>query len=209
MLKTENLSFKYENGNSFLFPDINTQDGGITLVLGKSGIGKSTLLHLLAGLMPPHTGNIWVNQEDISQMKGSNLDQYRGKNIGIIFQQNHFISSLSVLENLLLAQSLAGNEVNSKKCLNTLKQLNIEEKANKKTNQLSQGERQRAAIARALVNSPSLILADEPTSALDDENCEIVIDLLSHIAKQNNSALVVVTHDGRLKSKELDTIVLH
>ena len=159
--------------------------------------------------MPPHTGNIWVNQEDISQMKGSNLDQYRGKNIGIIFQQNHFISSLSVLENLLLAQSLAGNEVNSKKCLNTLKQLNIEEKANKKTNQLSQGERQRAAIARALVNSPSLILADEPTSALDDENCEIVIDLLSHIAKQNNSALVVVTHDGRLKSKELDTIVLH
>src|SRR5690606_36507768 len=115
------------------------------------------------------------------------------------FQNNHFVQSLNVLENLLLAQSLAGVRPDKSECLHWLNKLSIEHKSTSFMNRLSQGERQRVAIARALVNKPKLILADEPTSALDDQNTMRVVNLLEEQAKEAGSALIIVTHDTRLK----------
>ena len=119
----------------------------------------------------------------------------------MIYQTSHFVRSLSVIENLALAQRFAGQPIDRTKLKGLLDKLNILDKANQKTYTLSQGEQQRVAIARALVNSPVLILADEPTSALDDHNTDAVLDLLVSQADQVNATLIVVTHDNRLKSK--------
>ncbi len=208
MLRTENLSYKYKNGNAFTFPDFSCESNNALLLLGQSGVGKTTLLHLLAGLMKPKNGKIEINGQDMTSLSSGALDTFRGKNIGIVFQQNHFVKSLNVIENLILAQSMAGNPVDKSACQNLLDQLNIGEKANKRIHKLSQGERQRVAIARALVNRPKILLADEPTSALDDENCKAVMHLLQNQAKQYNTALIVVTHDNRLKEMNILTVEL-
>ena len=127
------------------------------------------------------------------------MDKFRGQNIGIIFQQAHFVASLSTIENLLLSAYLSGRKKDTGKARKLLSQLNITGQANKKPAQLSQGQLQRAAIARALMNNPALVLADEPTSSLDDENCHKVALLLQEQAAIANAALVIVTHDQRLK----------
>jgi len=208
MLETSLLSYKYKSGPRFSFPDMRCNSKEQLVILGQSGVGKSTLLHLLGGLMKPKGGTITIGEQEITKFSGRKMDIFRGNNIGIIFQQNHFISALTVLDNLLLAQSLAGNAENKSRCMSLLDRLNIGDKARKNTNSLSQGERQRVAIARAMVNNPKLILADEPTSALDDENCDEVIKLLRDQAANENAALVIVTHDGRLKDVISNQIIL-
>ncbi|MFZ1706000.1 MAG: ATP-binding cassette domain-containing protein [Saprospiraceae bacterium] len=199
MIATTNLSYAYPRGETMVFPDIRCEKNDILLVLGKSGVGKTTLLHLLGGLITSSQGEILIGEQKVGQLSGKNMDLFRGKNIGIIFQNNHFVQALNVLENVELAQSLAGNPVNKKLCQDLLNRLNIGHKAKSNIRDLSQGERQRVAIARALVNQPKLILADEPTSALDDVNTIEVVKLLHEQAKNVGSALVIVTHDTRLK----------
>ncbi|NRB48724.1 MAG: ATP-binding cassette domain-containing protein [Saprospiraceae bacterium] len=201
MLRTNALTFQYNNGPSIDFPDILCQKGESWLVLGQSGSGKTTLLHLLGGLLPPSSGTIEVGGTDIANLSPSQLDQFRGKHIGIIFQQAHFIRALSVGENLKIAQQLAGLPVDMAKVTTFLERLNIGDKIDKKTDELSVGEKQRVAIARALINQPDIILADEPTSALDDKNCDEVVQLLEEQAAAVDATLLVVTHDGRLKDK--------
>jgi len=208
MIATQSLAYHYKNGPSFDFPDMECAAREQLLILGQSGVGKSTLLHLLGGLMQPSGGSIIIGGEDITKLSGRSMDQFRGTNIGIIFQQNHFIAALSVVDNLLLAQSLSGVPESKSRCLELLDRLNIGAKAHKNTNSLSQGERQRVAIARAMVNNPKLILADEPTSALDDDNCAEVLSLLSEQAADEGAALIVVTHDGRLKDDISNQIIL-
>ena len=178
------------------------------LILGQSGVGKSTLLHLLGGLMPPTGGSINIAETNISGLSGRRMDSFRGNNIGIIFQQNHFIAALSVIDNLLLAQSLSGKPKNKKRCQDLLDRLNIGNKSSQYTNSLSQGERQRVAIARSMINNPKLILADEPTSALDDDNCQEVLNMLREQAADEGAALIIVTHDGRLKDNVSNQIIL-
>lgn len=201
MIKTNNLSFSYDGKKRFIFPDVSIRAGESLLILGQSGVGKTTLLHLLAGLMKPMTGSFQLGSENVTSLSGAALDKFRGKNIGIVFQQNHFIDALTVIENLTLAQELSGLKPDWKVCKSLLVELNLDHKLNAKVKQLSEGEKQRASIARALVNNPKLILADEPTSALDDKNCDAVFELLSTQADKIESALIIVTHDSRLKSK--------
>lgn len=200
MLLTKNITFNYKNGSEISFPDISLEKDSQALIIGKSGCGKTTLLHLLAGLLKPTTGSIKLNETDLSFISGAALDKFRGQEIGIVFQTPHFIDSLSVKDNLFLAQTLSGNAKDLNKIKDLLSELDISEKLNAKTKELSQGQKQRVSIARALINSPKLILADEPTSALDDDNCTAVIKLLKQQASKFNSTLLVVTHDNRLSN---------
>lgn len=196
---TNNLNYTYSSQTQIVFPDIACQRGEQWLLLGQSGTGKTTLLHLLGGLRKAQEGVVEVNGQNLARLNADQLDAFRGKHIGIVFQQSHFVASLTVEQNLLLAQYLAKLPQDKKRIRRLLEQLNLAHKLSSKPNQLSQGEQQRVAIARALINRPSVILADEPTSALDDENCKEVIRLLDEQAKSENAALLIVTHDQRLK----------
>ena len=197
MIETKSLEFSYDNSFVFKFPDIKLKSNENLLGLGNSGIGKSTLLHNLAGILRPKSGSIKIFDQDISKLSELELDKFRGQNIGIIFQRSHFVNSLSVGENLELAQFLGRNKKGNIK--ETLDSLKILDKIKKKPKELSQGERQRASIALAIINSPKLILADEPTSSLDDTNCSNVIKILKEQAIKYQAQLIVITHDSRLK----------
>ena len=200
MLKTNGLQFSYDKQNEFTFPDFECQQGESWLLLGDSGSGKTTLLHLLAGMLRPTKGTVEINGTAINKLALGKLDAFRGNHIGMVFQKPHFIQSLTVGENIGLAQKLAGKSFEIKPIKELLDRLNIGEKFNKKPNKLSQGEQQRASIARAIINQPKLILADEPTSALDDNNTTQVTQLLEEQAAAVNATLLIVTHDNRLKN---------
>ena len=207
MIKTKGVEFSYDNQVFFKFQDINLKSSENLLIIGSSGIGKTTLLHLLAGLLESSSGSIKLFEKELSDLSSHQLDRFRKNNIGIVFQRPHFVNSLTVKENLQLAQYIA-NKKDNNRIENILKNLNILDKSEKKTNQLSQGEKQRASIALAIVNSPKLILADEPTSSLDDINCDNVIKLLKKQATDFGAQLIVITHDSRLKKHFKNSIEL-
>ena len=207
MIKTKGVEFNYDNQVFFKFQDINLKNSENLLIIGSSGIGKTTLLHLLAGLLESSSGSIKLFEKELSDLSSHQLDRFRKNNIGIVFQRPHFVNSLTVKENLQLAQYIA-NKKDNNRIENILKNLNILNKSDKKTNQLSQGEKQRASIALAIVNSPKLILADEPTSSLDDINCDNVIELLKKQATDFEAQLIVITHDSRLKKHFKNSIEL-
>ena len=207
MIKTKGVEFNYDNQVFFKFQDINLKSSENLLIIGSSGIGKTTLLHLLAGLLESSSGSIKLFEKELSNLSSHQLDRFRKNNIGIVFQRPHFVNSLTVKENLQLAQYIA-NKKDNNRIENILINLNIFDKSDKKTNQLSQGEKQRASIALAIVNSPKLILADEPTSSLDDINCDNVIKLLKKQATDFEAQLIVITHDSRLKKHFKNSIEL-
>ena len=208
MLQTKDLKYSYDGKTMLNFPDISCKEGERWLLLGQSGSGKTTLLHLLGGLRTAEEGDVVVGGASLKNLSKSQLDQYRGKKIGIIFQKAHFVKALTVEENLMLAQNLAGQKISKERIEDLLERLNVGHKLKSKPDSLSIGEQQRVAIARALVNKPAIILADEPTSALDDKNCDEVIKLLEQQAQQENATLLIVTHDGRLKEKFKNRITL-
>ena len=179
-------------------PAWRVEHGAHSLVLGPSGSGKSTLLHLIAGLIRPSRGAIAIDGQDLAALGQAALDAFRGRRIGIVLQSMHLIGALTVRDNLRLARSLARLPPEPERIAGLLDELGLARLARSRPRQLSQGERQRLAIARAVVNQPSLILADEPTSALDDANCAAVLDLLRRHAQASDATLVVATHDQRL-----------
>lgn len=208
MISTTALRFSYGEGASFQFPDITTSRGETLLITGGSGKGKTTLLHLLGGLIRPQSGNATIEDTDITILSNKQLDHFRGKNIGLVLQQSYFVASLNVLDNVVLASWLATGHQATEKATALLEQLDLKEHLYKLPSQLSIGQQQRVSIARALINEPKLLLADEPTSSLDDENAYKVADMLSGLAKQFGSALVIVTHDQRLKDRFSNQISL-
>ena len=208
MIDVRGLTFQYPSGPGFTFPDFACAPGEHLLVLGQSGKGKTTLLHLLAGMIRPRAGSIRIQNTDITQLDNRALDKFRGQHIGIIFQTAHFVDSISVLDNLMLSPFLSGKKVATSEAVKALERLNVGHKASDKPASLSVGEQQRCAIARAVFHKPSVILADEPTSALDDQNAEQVIDMLEEQARQTGSALIIVTHDKRLKDRFQKQITL-
>ncbi|MEO0723601.1 MAG: ATP-binding cassette domain-containing protein, partial [Bacteroidota bacterium] len=148
----------------------------------------------------PLSGTVSINGTAINELSGAARDRFRGQEVGVVFQRSHFVRALTIGENLALCRQLADLPPAQKQINALLDQLNIADKRDDLPQELSVGEQQRAAIARALINEPSLILADEPTSALDDQNTDQVIDLLKAQATAANATLVIVTHDNRLKS---------
>jgi len=200
MIQIENVSFQYTpRSTTFQFPDWSVSAGEHAALLGASGSGKTTLLHLLAGLLRPTQGKIMIGSQDIAQLSGSTLDRFRGQKLGLIFQQPHLLGSLTLEQNLLLAQYLAGIKQDRKVIRETLASLSLDHRRTARVTTLSQGEAQRAAIARAVLNNPVAILADEPTSSLDDENCKRVLELLQNQASAHQATLLIVTHDQRVK----------
>lgn len=183
------------------FNDFNLSKGSHVAILGESGRGKTTLLHLIAGMMKPGSGSITIGETVISTLSSSQLDKFRAKNIGIVFQKPHLVSSLSVQQNLQLVPYFSGLKITNKEIRFVTEKLGIEDTLEKKPDQISQGQAQRVAIARAILHRPMLILADEPTSSLDDKNCLAVLDLLSEVSQSINATLLIATHDHRVKSK--------
>ncbi len=183
----ENLSFSQKPGEHLL-------------LLGASGVGKTSLINLITGLATPDKGSVSICGEEMSSFGGADRDDLRRRTTGIIFQTLRLISALSVRDNLRLAQRLAIGSVNDSKINGLIDTIGISQRADARPRQLSQGEAQRAAIARALVGNPRLIVADEPTSALDDHNAEIVAKLLLDRADEEGATLLIATHDQRLKA---------
>ncbi|MBC6426621.1 MAG: ABC transporter ATP-binding protein [Ekhidna sp.] len=193
---------KYSYGESKItYSDWEVETGHHSLIIGNSGSGKTTLLHLIGGLMKVSEGKLEIDGHELKTMKGNELDRFRGKNIGIIFQRPHLVRSLTVKENLALARTLAGLRKDLKKVEEALDKLNISALSKRKVHQLSQGQAQRVSIARAVISDPKLLLADEPTASLDDENANRVIRLIQEQAENSNATLIVATHDRRVKEK--------
>lgn len=182
--------------------------GEILAILGPSGSGKTTLLDLMGTLDRPTKGKIFIDGIDTSKLNDTELSALRNKKIGFIFQSYNLVPYLSALENVELSM-LAGDSLNNEgksRAVSLLTELGLGEKMEKKPRELSGGEQQRIAIARALVNNPSIILADEPTGNLDTKTSEAVISILNRMSSRNSAAIVLVTHEEDL-AKDSDRII--
>jgi putative ABC transport system ATP-binding protein len=180
------------------------QTGEQIALVGPSGSGKTTLLHLISGLLTPTAGEIKFNDIVLSSMPETWRDTWRAKAVGYVFQKLNLLPSLTVLDNLLIAMSFA-NVIPKKDqrqwASQLLDQVGLSDKLGKFPHQLSMGEQQRVAAARAVINKPSLILADEPTASLDQDNGLLVLDMLRRFAKESGSILVVSTHDRQIMNQ--------
>jgi len=209
MLNTAGLRYRYPDAAAeMVFPDLSLEKGRELLLLGASGTGKTTLLHLVAGMRTPTQGSVDLAGQPFSALGTAERDRSRGRNMGIVFQTAHFVRSLTVRENLALARSLAGCTPDDGMVTGLLSDLGLGHKVDARVDALSVGEQQRVSIARAVVHGPGLILADEPTSALDDANTDAVLALLRAQADRTGAALLIVTHDQRLKDRMSDRVEL-
>lgn len=209
MIRIEALRFGYHSTEDVLrLAEFELDAKSNVLVVGPSGCGKTTLLHLIAGLLLPSGGRVLVDGQDLAQLSPAARDRFRGQHVGIVLQQFHLLPTLTALQNLLVAQSIAGLPVDRAAARTMLQSLDVNDRVDAFPHQLSVGQQQRVAIARALVNRPKLLLADEPTSSLDDEACSLVADLLLEATKRQGASLLIATHDMRLKSLIARQLVL-
>lgn len=174
--------------------------GEAAVLGGVSGSGKTTLLLAIAGLADRLEGAICIDGEDVGRFSGTARDRHRGRHIGLIFQDLHLIPGLSALDNMLLAPFATGARQDRSRAKTLLDRLGIADRAQARAETLSRGEAQRLAIARAMLMEPRLILADEPTASLDDEACAAVLGLLLEATREAGAALVVATHDARVRA---------
>jgi putative ABC transport system ATP-binding protein len=204
MFAVQNLKHAYNGTEVLNVAAWQAEQGSHWLVLGPSGSGKTTLLHILAGILKPAAGKVEVAGTDVTRLDPAALDRFRGRHIGIVMQRLHLIGSLTVMNNLLLAQYLAGVAQDRSRVREVLASLDLAEKADAQPHELSFGQAQRVAVARAVVNRPQLLLADEPTSNLDDERCNQALELLQAQARSCGATLVIATHDQRIRVRIAD-----
>ena len=170
------------------------------VLAGASGAGKTTLLLAIAGLSDTLAGSVRIAGEDVTRLSARPRDRHRGRHIGLVFQDLHLVPGRSSLENMLLAPFAAGTARDRPRAISLLEQLGLSHRVHARAETLSRGEAQRVAIARAMLMRPRLILADEPTASLDDEACRAVLGLLLDATRETGAALVVATHDARVKA---------
>ncbi|MEW5937429.1 MAG: ABC transporter ATP-binding protein [Candidatus Thermoplasmatota archaeon] len=199
-LKAEDVWKTYDGAYSVLRGvSLELSPGEIVLICGRSGSGKTTLLHLLGCMDTPTSGRVFVNGFDTSTLSPKELACVRLRKIGMVFQSHNLLSDLTVLENVMLPMKIAGNRHAKKEALGLLRTFEMDGCQGRIPTEISGGERQRVAVARALANSPSVLLADEPTASLDDENCEVVIDAFKRANQDFSTTVVIASHDPLIR----------
>jgi len=198
MIQTQQLQFAYGEGQPLVFPDVAVPHGGLVLLSGLSGSGKSTWLALLAALVKPQQGALTVAGQDLRALSGRSADAWRARNIGFLPQKLYLSAALTVQHNLELAYWAAGLPVDRPRVRQVLAQLGVAQWAQRLASQLSGGQAQRVALARAVLMQPRLILADEPTASLDDAAAQGAVQMLLSAAKEHSATLVIATHDARV-----------
>ena len=180
--------------------DLSIESGKITVIVGASGAGKSTLLHLLGALDRPDSGKVIFNGNDIFSFSDEKLAKFRNQNIGFVFQFHHLLPEFTALENVIIPQLINGTDFSKaeKRSEELLKNVGLKERISHKPAELSGGEQQRVAVARALANNPQIIFADEPTGNLDSENSEGVHQLINELKNNLGMTFVIVTHNPNL-----------
>ena len=213
MIKCKNLNKNFDDGENknHILKDISLEvvRGDTLAINGSSGSGKSTLLHILSGLENTSSGEIFIDDTNISYLSENELCKLRLEKIGFIYQFHHLIKELDVYENIslpLLVKKTEKGEI-EKKVNEIIEKVSLNDRKNFQIDKLSGGERQRVAIARAIINNPKIIFADEPTGNLDSKNAKNVFSLLKDISNSNNSSLIIATHDNSL-TKMLDKKII-
>lgn len=188
--------------------DLTVGKGEIVSIVGKSGAGKTTLLHILGSLDKPDSGSVTLAGTDITQLKDRELSDFRNRHIGFVFQFHQLLPEFSALENVMMPALIAGIPNSKARCqgLELLDFLNLSDRAKHKPNELSGGEKQRVAVARALINHPDVIFADEPSGSLDSANKQDLHQLFFSLRDQMNQTFVIVTHDESLAALSDRTI---
>lgn len=188
--------------------DLTVGKGEIVSIVGKSGAGKTTLLHILGSLDKPDSGSVTLAGTDITQLKDRELSDFRNRHIGFVFQFHQLLPEFSALENVMMPALIAGIPNSKARCqgLELLDFLNLADRAKHKPNELSGGEKQRVAVARALINHPDVIFADEPSGSLDSANKQDLHQLFFSLRDQMNQTFVIVTHDESLAALSDRTI---
>jgi putative ABC transport system ATP-binding protein len=199
LLRLQNIKVTRAGAPPLRFADLALEEGRKLLLLGPSGSGKTTLLSVIAGLLPPDKdGSVLFAGQDLYRLAPRLRDRLRGREFGFVFQALHLLPSLTLRQNIALAAALSGAKTDNERVDSLLSALGLADKAHRRPDALSQGEQQRAAIARAVLNRPRLIIADEPTSALDDANAAAVMALLERQSAETGAALLIATHDSRI-----------
>lgn len=201
MLTVRDLVAGYGKTQVARLPWLSLAGGEGALLLGPSGAGKTSLLLAMAGLAQVMGGDIEIGDQNLARLDGRQIERFRAAHIGFVFQDLHLVTGLSVLDNVLLAPFAAGRPQDRGRALELLDRLGLAGAAKRPAETLSRGQAQRVAIARALLQTPRLVLADEPTASLDDAACERVADLLLEGARETGAALLIATHDQRLRAR--------
>jgi len=200
VLEISNLSKIYGTGENKVKAldnvSLSIEKGEFVLIVGSSGSGKSTLLNMIGLLDRPTNGKVFIDGTDTTNLTDNKISSFRNKKLGFIFQFSNLLTDLTVLENVLLPREIAGtNDSAEKNARELLNAVGLDDQINKRANKISGGQAQRAAIARGLINNPSIVLADEPTGNLDSVTSEKIIQLMKSMAKKLNQTFIVVTHD--------------
>ncbi len=203
MITIRDLEFRYAEGDFFLrIPELHIERGATVAFIGPSGSGKTTLLNLIAGIALPRQGRITTNDVELTSLDDAGRRDFRIRSVGLVFQEFELLEYLSVLDNILLPYrinpSLRLNGAVRERAVRLAAGVDIGDKLNRYATKLSQGERQRVAVCRALLPEPALLLADEPTGNLDPNNKGRVLDILFDYAQRTGATLVTVTHDHDL-----------
>ena len=200
MIRAKNIHFSYDKLNVLNGVNLDIKKGEFVSIVGASGAGKSTLLNLIGTLERMQLGSLTINNKDIINLNEIELAKIRNKEIGFIFQFHNLLNEFTALENICLPAFLNGTtkETAEKKGMELLDMLNLHHKAEKKPDELSGGEQQRVAVARSLINSPSILLADEPSGNLDSKNAAELHELLLKLNKEKSQTIIVITHSKEL-----------
>ena len=200
MIKANNIQLNYGNLPVLKGVNLHIKKGEFVSIIGSSGAGKTTLLQILGTLENPTVGEVIIDGTNITELNDKDLSNFRNENIGFVFQFHNLLAEFTALENVCLPAFIAGKEKREtqEKATELLKLLKIDHRSSHKPNELSGGEQQRVAVARALINSPSIILADEPSGNLDSENAISLHNLLLKLNQEMKQTIVVVTHNKQL-----------